>query len=107
MKVFLIILAVLALTFAIVLSLSAEFTVIYENGWHTKIRVLFFEKDIELSKLLSFVLFPEKAAQDKKAEKEESKEETAQETTAEESQESAEVKRVKKEKKNYIQKILD
>ena len=107
MKVFLIILAVLALIFAIILSLSAEFTVIYENGWHTKIRVLFFEKDIELSKLLSFVLFPEKAAQDKKAEKEESKEETVQETKAEETQESAEVKRIKKEKKNYIQKILD
>jgi hypothetical protein len=107
MKVFLIILAVLALIFAIILSLSAEFTVIYENGWHTKIRILFFEKDIELSKLLSFVLFPEKAAQDKKAEKEESKEETAQETQAEEAQESAEVKHIKKEKKNYIQKILD
>ncbi len=107
MKVFLIILAVLALIFAVILSLSAEFTVIYENGWHTKIRVLFFEKDIELSKLLSFVLFPEKAAQDKKAEKEESKEETAKETKAEEAQESAEVKRVNKEKKNYIQKILD
>ena len=74
MKVFLIIVAVLAVIFVLILSLSAELTVIFDNGWTTRIRVLFIEKDIELSKILSFLLFPEKAAeqavQEQKAEKE-------------------------------------
>ena len=64
MKVFLIILAVLAVIIAIILSLSAEFEVVFDNGWSTKIRVLWIEKDIELSKLLSFLLFPEKSAEE-------------------------------------------
>jgi hypothetical protein len=62
MKVFLIILAVLVVIIALILSLSAEFTIIFDNGWTTRIKVLFVEKDIELSKILSFILFPEKAA---------------------------------------------
>ena len=72
MKVFLIILAVLVLLFAFILSLSAELTVIYDNGWHTSVQVLFIKKDIELSKILNFVLFPDKAgkqAAEKKKEK--------------------------------------
>ena len=73
MKVFLIILAVLAVIIAVILSLSAEFTIIFENGWSTKIRVLFIEKDIELSKILSFILFPDKSAEEVKAEKEDKK----------------------------------
>ena len=64
MKVFLIILAVLVVIFAIILSLSAEFEVVFDNGWSTKVRVLWIEKDIELSKLLSFLLFPEKSAEE-------------------------------------------
>ena len=64
MKVFLIILAVLVVLIAIILSLSAEFEVVFDNGWSTKIRVLWIEKDIELSKLLNFILFPEKAAEE-------------------------------------------
>lgn len=81
MKVFLIIVAVLVVIFAVILSLSAELTVIFDNGWTTRVKVLFIEKDIELSKILSFLLFPEKAAeqvaQEQKAEKE-SKEEVKQ-----------------------------
>ncbi len=72
MKVFLIILAVLVLLFIFILSLSAELTVIYDNGWHTSVQVLFIKKDIELSKILNFVLFPDKAgkqAAEKKKEK--------------------------------------
>ena len=72
MKVFLIILAVLILLFAFILSLSAELTVIYDNGWHTSVQVLFIKKDIELSKILNFILFPDKAgkqAAEKKKEK--------------------------------------
>ena len=64
MKVFLIILAVLVVIIAVILSLSAEFTVIFDNGWTTRIKVLWIEKDIELSKLINFLLFPEKAAEE-------------------------------------------
>lgn len=64
MKTFLIILAVIVLIFAIILSLSAEATVIYDNGWHTTVQVLFIKKDVELSKILNFVLFPDKAGKD-------------------------------------------
>lgn len=81
MKVFLIIVAVLAVIIALILSLSATVTLVYDKGWHTKVKVLFIEKDIILSEILSFILFPEKKAkdvsdkkkkekQDKKAEKE-------------------------------------
>lgn len=69
MKVFLIILAVLVVIIALILSLSAELTVIFDNGWTTRVKVLFIEKDIELSKILSFLLFPEKAAADVKESK--------------------------------------
>lgn len=84
MKVFLIILAVIVLLFAIILSLSATVTLVYDNGWHTSVQILFIEKDIVLSKILNFVLFPDKAGkeaaekqkekkQDKEAEKKEPK----------------------------------
>lgn len=73
MRVFLIIVAVFVVIFALILSVSAELTVIFDNGWTTRVRVLFIEKDIELSKILSFLLFPEKAAEtvaeEQKAEK--------------------------------------
>ena len=115
MKVFLIILAALVFIFAVILSLSAEFTIIYENGWSTTFRFLFIKKDIELSKLLSFVLFPEKASQqvkeDKEKGKEEVKEEIKEEISEAESSKREHIKEkqsaVKKEKKNYIQKILE
>lgn len=84
MKVFLIILVVIVLLFAIILSLSATVTLVYDNGWHTSVQILFIEKDIVLSKILNFVLFPDKAGkeaaekqkekkQDKEAEKKEPK----------------------------------
>lgn len=74
MKIFLIVLAVLIVIFAVILSLSAELTVIYDNGWTTRVKVLFIEKDIQLSKVLSFLLFPEKAAADVSEEKKKEKE---------------------------------
>lgn len=80
MKIFLIILAVIVLIFAIILSLSAEATVIYDNGWHTTVQVLFIKKDIELSKILNFVLFPDKAgkeAAEKQKEKKKNKADSA------------------------------
>lgn len=61
MKVFLIVLAVIVLLIVFILSLSAEATVVYDGGWKTTIQVLFIKKDVELSKILNFVLFPDKA----------------------------------------------
>lgn len=72
MQVFLIIVGVLVLLIALLMSLSATLTLIYDNGWHTSVQVLFIKKDIVLSEILSFLLFPEKsaeAAKDKKKEK--------------------------------------
>ena len=69
MKVFLIILAVLFVLIAALLSLSATFTVVYDKGWKTKVKVLWIEKDIVLSEILSFVMFPDKKAKEKAEEK--------------------------------------
>ena len=78
MKVFLIILAVLFVLTCLILSISAEFTIIFDNGWSTKLRVLFFEMDIKLTKLLSFIVAPDQAgkeAAEKSKEKHKDKEE--------------------------------
>lgn len=71
MKVFLIIVAVFVVLFALICSLSATFTIIYDNKWTTRIQVLWIEKDIELTKILSFILFPDKAAEKVKKNKSE------------------------------------
>lgn len=129
MKVFLIILAVIVFLVAVILSLSAEATIIYDNGWHTSVQILFIKKDVELSKILNFVLFPEKAgkeAAEKKKQKKEQKPDNAQkqpENTdiVQETQENTEeikadatAPAVNSEsqpqqppKKNIIQKIID
>lgn len=60
MTVFLIILAVIVVLTAAIMSLSATLTVVYENGWKTKVSVLFFEKEISISEILSAVLFKDK-----------------------------------------------
>lgn len=99
MKVFLIIVAVLVVLIAIILSISAEATIIYDKGWKTSVQALFIKKDIELSKLLNFVLFPDKAgkeaAEKKKEEKSEDKKEKTEETKPAE------------KKPNMITKIID
>ena len=129
MKVFLIILAVIVFLVAVILSLSAEATIIYDNGWHTSVQILFIKKDVELSKILNFVLFPEKAgkeaAEKKKQEKEQKTDNTqkqpentdiVQETqeNTEEMKADATAPAVNSEaqpqqppKKNIIQKIID
>lgn len=135
MKTFLIILAVIVLLFAIILSLSAEATVIYDNGWHTTVQVLFIKKDVELSKILNFVLFPDKAgkeAAEKQKEKKKNKADSAKPVIQENKEEikqvaepnndikgtninsevTAEPKKTKTEpnqqpKKNPITKIID
>ncbi|MDY4109448.1 MAG: hypothetical protein SOY48_00965 [Eubacterium sp.] len=64
MKTFLIIVAVLAVIIIAILSLSATVTLVYDKGWHTTVQILFIKKDIVLSKILSFILFPEKKAEE-------------------------------------------
>ena len=129
MKVFLIILAVIVFLVTVILSLSAEATIIYDNGWHTSVQILFIKKDVELSKILNFVLFPEKAgkeAAEKKKQKKEQKPDNTkkqpentdivQETqeNTEEIKADATARAVNSEaqpqqppKKNIIQKIID
>ena len=129
MKVFLIILAVIVFLVAVILSLSAEATIIYDNGWHTSVQILFIKKDVELSKILNFVLFPEKAgkeAAEKKKQKKEQKPNNTQkqpENTdiVQETQENTEEMKAdaitpavnseaqpqQPPKKNIIQKIID
>ena len=106
MKVFLIILAVLVVIFTVILSLSAEFTIVFDNGWSTKIRILFIEKDIELSKILSFVLFPDKSADQAKTQMKETKNKKQKSEKKEETQDTSE-KEAKKKKPNYIKKVID
>lgn len=111
MKVFLIVLAVIFAIFALILSLSAEFTIIFDKGWTTRVRVLFFERDIELGKILSFILFPEKAGKEaaeerKKNENEEPKEEQKVEEVIEKA-DQPNIEEKKPAKKNPIAKILD
>lgn len=129
MKVFLIILAVIVFLVAVILSLSAEATIIYDNGWHTSVQILFIKKDVELSKILNFVLFPEKAgkeAAEKKKQKKEQKPDNTQkqpentdivqetQENTEETKADATAPAVNSEsqpqqppKKNVIQKIID
>ena len=102
MKTFLIILAVIVLLFAIILSLSAEAIVIYDNGWHTTVQVLFIKKDVELSKILNFVLFPDKAgkeAAEKQKEKKKNKADSAKPVIQENKEEIKQVTEPKENKK--------
>lgn len=70
MIIFLIILSVIIMIAAALLSVSATFTVIYDGDWQTTVKVLWIEKEIELSKVLSFILMPEKKAEEVKSKKE-------------------------------------
>ena len=65
MVVFLIILAVIVLITSVILSISATFTITYNSSWKTTVKLLWIDKEIELSEVLSFVLFPEKKAAEK------------------------------------------
>lgn len=112
MKVFLIVIAVLAVIIIAILSLSATITLVYDKGWHTKIKVLFIEKDIVLSEILSFILFPERKAkkvvEDKKQKKEEAKAqkdaEKAEQAEAEKDKAEEKLEEVKQEQKEKAQK---
>lgn len=63
----LIVIAVIIVIIAAVFSVSATFTITYTDKWKTSIRILWIEKDIELTKILNFILFPQNAANQAKA----------------------------------------
>lgn len=120
MKVFLIILIVLIVLFAFILSLSAEATIIYDKGWKTSVQVLFIKKDIELGKIINFILFPDKAgkqaAEEKKKKKESKKaqnqEQKTDENPTENTQPQAENEEISEQppeqkKQNFITKLID
>lgn len=120
MKVFLIILIVLIVLFAFILSLSAEATIIYDKGWKTSVQVLFIKKDIELGKIINFILFPDKAgkqaAEEKKKKKESKKaqnqEQKVNENPTENTQPQAENEEISEQvpaqkKQNFITKLID
>lgn len=64
MIVFIIIMIVLLSIILAIVKLSATLTLVYDKGWNTRIKVLFIDKEIELSKILSFLMFPEKKAEE-------------------------------------------
>lgn len=120
MKVLLIILIVLVVLIAFILSLSAEATIIYDKGWKTSVQVLFIKKDIELGKIINFILFPDKAgkqaAEDKKKKKEDKKAQTQepktentteQKTQTENEQETKSEQQPAVKKQNFITKLID
>lgn len=114
MVVFLIILAVIILIISAVLSVSATFTVTYNSSWKTTVKLLWIEKEIELSKILSFVVFPEKKAAERKADlktkaKSNNKADREEKPSAEEAEkgqaEDNKLKENKPKKENYIKDI--
>lgn len=119
--VFLIVVAVIVVLIALLMSVKATITLIYDNGWHTSVQVLFFKKDIVLSEILSFVLFPEKKAQETKEKIKEKKEkakaagdesaaaelEVKEEQAEEKVQQVQEKQEEKKQKPNYFQQLWD
>lgn len=113
MKIFLIIVGVLVVLIALLMSLSATLTLIYDGGWHTSVQVLFIKKDIVLSQILSFILFPEKSAEQAKKkgkEKIENDKDTTEPTpeNAPAGDEKAPAKAEEKPKKpNYFQQLWD
>ncbi|MDE6658797.1 MAG: hypothetical protein K2K01_01605, partial [Eubacterium sp.] len=121
MVVFLIILAVLVVLVSVLLSISATFTITYNSKWKTTVKFLWIDKEIELTKVLSFILFPEKKAEETKSDlknKSASKEKAVnEESTAEitetvsdkaddkENQSEEKPKEDKPKKENYIKEI--
>ncbi|MGN0531919.1 MAG: DUF2953 domain-containing protein [Eubacterium sp.] len=111
MKVFLIILAVLVIILAIILSLSAEINIVFEDKWTTRVRVAFIEREVSLSKVLNFILFPEKAAADAVEELKEDKTDSKADNTVENTVNAEDLASnnppAKQSKPNYIKKLWD
>ena len=112
MIVFFIILAVLEVIITAILSVSATFTVIYNGDWSTKVKILWIEKDVKLSKILSFILLPEKSADEVKSKRKNKKKEKSSDNSSVDKSENDTEKAIesktseKPKKQNYIKKIL-
>lgn len=74
-----IVLAVLVLLIAAILAVRVTFIVSYNKKWITKIRILFIEKEIDLTQMLRGILFPNKEAEEEKEEQEKKTENTPSE----------------------------
>lgn len=123
----LIALAIIFLSITGILSVSATFTVIYDGKWTTTVKVLWYEREIKLSSIINFILFPDKAAHDARKKQEEKsaqkqepvkKAETkpAENNSAEQKPANASQPKTKKggntpakkeAKPNYLQKLFD
>ncbi|MCH5316906.1 MAG: hypothetical protein J1E05_02915 [Eubacterium sp.] len=111
----LIALAIIFLAITGILSVSATFTVIYDNKWTTTVKILWYEKEIKLSSILNFILFPDKAAQEartKQQEKKSAEDKNAEMKPATESAEAEPEQKTnqspkKASKPNYIKKLFD
>ena len=116
----LIALAIILLSLTGILSVSATFTVIYDKKWHSTVKVLWYEREISLNRILNFILFPDKAAKDARAKqkkksgdkntenKEAEKPETENsETRQTENKEKKAKAKKKPAKTNYIKKVFD
>ena len=119
MKVLLIILIVLIVLTALILSLSATATIIYDKGWKTSVQILFIKKDIELGKIINFLLFPDKAgkkaAEDKKKKQKKNNSDEPEytedlpddEANKEASTQAPEAQAPAPKKQNFITKLID
>lgn len=123
----LIALAIIFLSITGILSVSATFTVIYDGKWTTTVKVLWYEREIKLSSIINFILFPDKAAHDarkKQAEKSAQKQETVKKaesmptenkpaeqkpvkTSQTKTEKSGNTPAKKEAKPNYLQKLFD
>lgn len=76
-----IVLGVLVLIVALLLAIRVTFIISYDQSWSTKIRILFIEKEINLTELIRGILFPNQVVEEKIEEKKKQKEpEPAKET---------------------------
>lgn len=100
MTAFLIVMAVIVAVFAFILSIRTTFFITYDNGWSTRIKVLFFEKDIKLSELLNFVLFPKETAEVVAENKKSKKQKQASETKSDNPSDKTTVSSVPDETQN-------
>lgn len=118
----LIALAIIFLSITGILSVSATFTVIYDGKWITTVKVLWFEREIKISSILNFILFPDKAAHDarkmqeeKSAQKSEPEknakakpaEKMADTATQPKPEKSDDQPEKKEAKPNYLQKLFE
>ena len=118
----LIALAIIFLSVTGILSISATFTVIYDKKWTTTVKVLWFEREIKLSSILNFILFPDKAAQEARSKQEKKPEEKSPEdkkaeakpaekkstpVAQDKTQKKDDAPAKKESKPNYIKKLFD